>query len=302
MLLALLPSVLILTTTDAAFAQTATVSCGDTITKSTTLTSDIGPCPDGVNGIIIGADNIILDCRGHSISGEAQTGDGIQISGHSGVTIINCKASGFENGFHLDGSSHNTLKTNTASNNGQNGFELLSSANTLTGNTASNNGFAGFNLGSYSNYNILKLNTASNNVFTGFFLGGDSNTLTTNTAVSNNVNGFFLGGDSNTLSGNTAAKNGQFGFELSDSEYNTLSGNTARSNGGDGFLLQGGKPSATSNTLSVNRADSNLGFGYQDGTTQGTGTAGTRNTYRFNECSGNTVGGSSPTGLCLPQH
>ena len=49
----------------AAFAQT--VQCGDTITKSITLTSDIGPCSG--NGLIIGADNINLNCNGHTITG-----------------------------------------------------------------------------------------------------------------------------------------------------------------------------------------------------------------------------------------
>ncbi len=169
----------------AAFAQTATkFSCGDTITKSTTLTSHVGACSSG-NGIIIGADNIILDCRGHSITSNSDgSGEGILIEGHSGVTITNCKASGFENGFKLaSSSSDNTLKTNTASNNRNQGFSLWSSS---------------------------------------------------------------------------------------------------------------------SNTLTGNRADTDSLYGYHD-ITQGTGTKGTGNTYRLDECHDNTLGGSIPPGLCLPQ-
>ncbi len=99
--------------TTAAFAQTGTtVICGETITKSITLTLDVGPCPEGVNGINIGADNIILNCNGHTIagSGTGESNDAAMlIDGHSGVTISNCKVTGFVYGFlFLDG-SYNTL-------------------------------------------------------------------------------------------------------------------------------------------------------------------------------------------------
>src|SRR5436190_10859883 len=40
-------------------AQANDVSCGDTITTSTTLDSDLVNCPN--NGVVIGADNITLD-------------------------------------------------------------------------------------------------------------------------------------------------------------------------------------------------------------------------------------------------
>jgi len=43
------------------------IVCGDTITVSTTLTADIGPCAQ--DGLIIGADGITLDLNGHRISG-----------------------------------------------------------------------------------------------------------------------------------------------------------------------------------------------------------------------------------------
>jgi large repetitive protein len=44
------------------------VSCGDTITADTTLDRDLVNCP--VNGLVIGADNITLDLRGHTIDGD----------------------------------------------------------------------------------------------------------------------------------------------------------------------------------------------------------------------------------------
>jgi len=44
------------------------LSCGDTITTSTTLTSNLGPCTS--TGIFMGANGITLDCNGYTISGD----------------------------------------------------------------------------------------------------------------------------------------------------------------------------------------------------------------------------------------
>src|SRR5438067_1079791 len=46
------------------------VGCGAVITKSTVLTNDIGPCP-GV-GIIVAADNVVLNLNGHTVTGNPQ--------------------------------------------------------------------------------------------------------------------------------------------------------------------------------------------------------------------------------------
>lgn len=61
------------------------MSCGDTITQDTRLDSDLIDCPG--NGLVIGADGITLDLRGHTIDGR---GGGIGVdnsAGHDGVTI-----------------------------------------------------------------------------------------------------------------------------------------------------------------------------------------------------------------------
>ncbi len=275
--------------TTAAFAQTA-ISCGDTITKSTTLTSDIGPC-SSVDGLIIGADNIILNCNGHTIagSGTGESSDaGMLIDGHSGVTISNCKVTGFVYGFLFLDSSYNTLSANTASNNRVYGFDIdQSDHNILKLNTASNNKQSGFDF-DYGSYNTLSGNTARNNHGDGFYLGASSsNTLTANTARNNHGDGFEHQGH---------------GFELEGSSYNTLSANTASYNGANGFYLYSvSHYFSQNNLLQSNRADTNQGLGYKDTTEGAAGTARTANMYRLNECSGNAAGGALPTGLCRPQ-
>jgi len=52
--------------------------------------------------------------------------------------------------------------------------------------------------------------------------------------------------------------------------------------------------SCTNSYLNANASDNNFYYGYSD-------VDGINNTYKGNECSGNGLGGSDPTGLCSPQ-
>ena len=94
-------------------AHAATPACGSTITENTTLDADM-TCP-ATNGINISANNIVLDCAGHSITGSG-SGYGIYLSGNNSV-IKNCKISGFQNGVYLDYASGNTISNVTANSN-----------------------------------------------------------------------------------------------------------------------------------------------------------------------------------------
>jgi parallel beta-helix repeat protein len=107
----------------------------------------------------------------------------------------------------------------------------------------------------------------------------------------------LTGSTNNHLTGNTASTNGFADFYLvTSSNNNALSGNTATNSNVYGFFLT----RSFYNTLSANRANNNGYFGYSDFTT-GSATAGTANTYSGDECTGNGSGGSSPSGLCIPQ-
>ncbi|MDP9356736.1 MAG: right-handed parallel beta-helix repeat-containing protein [Chloroflexota bacterium] len=96
------------------------LSCGDVITKSTTLVADIGPCAG--DGIIIGADNIRLNLNGHTISGTPGVGNGnaagirlpfrtgITITGHPGNSGKTGTVTGFDGGVFVNGGSGNTVE------------------------------------------------------------------------------------------------------------------------------------------------------------------------------------------------
>jgi len=137
----------------------AAVSCGDTLTTSTTLTSSIGPCPG--NGITIGSDGVTLNCTGQSVSGPsasaAPTTYGIDLAGVKGVTVENCNVVGFTVAFELSGSSNDLLKGNTATDSGE-GFSLyLSDGNRVTNDYAEGGGNGiGFSVSSSSGNTIAR--------------------------------------------------------------------------------------------------------------------------------------------------
>jgi hypothetical protein len=101
------------------------VTCGETITKDTTLDNDLIDCPG--DGIVIGADRITLDLNGHTIAGrfdnrfclyDPSTGDyddcphqdGIDNSaGHDWVVIENGELRNFETELRLVGANRNKL-------------------------------------------------------------------------------------------------------------------------------------------------------------------------------------------------
>ncbi len=187
-----------LPTVDGATAQT-TLVCGQTITQNTTLTADLGPCPN--NGLIIGADNITLNLNGRRIFGTPNPydGAGVLIGQRTGVTVRNGTVEQFDGGVVILAGGNNTVTGITARRNigfqdqatgntryGDGIAVLSSSDNRLLNNQAVDNGpFSGIGvyslidsdhareLGGPSQRNLIRGNQVMNNVvgrdgFTGF--------------------------------------------------------------------------------------------------------------------------------------
>ncbi len=291
----------------------ASPSCGDTITVSTTLRADVGPCSG--DGLTIGASNITLNCAGHTIAGMGTDLSvlGVVLDGVTGVTVRNCSVNGFIEGFRVIFSSSNTLVGNTASGNMFGFFTSSSQGNTFIGNTADNNQI-GIDV-VLSSGNAFKGNTANSNSVSGFSSESSIlNTFTGNTADNNGPAdrvpysgigfSFAFSSNGNNFTGNTANGNVEWGFRVSASSDNHFRGNTANNNGLDGFSIEAtsflGGGYSSNNRLQGNTANGNGLYGYYD-SSRGLGTAGTSNSYRGDECNDNFEGGSTPTGLCAPQ-
>ncbi|ODS40544.1 hypothetical protein BEH94_07975 [Candidatus Altiarchaeales archaeon WOR_SM1_SCG] len=131
-------------------------TCGQTITQSCTLNASLtsnGTC------FTIGADNIVIDGNGHSITGNS-TGDGIETEDDKdGVTIKNFKIYNFSTGIYLGGcgSDDNQIINNEVSLNLDGiiitDVECGSDNNTIKGNNVTNNTNTGvyFDFGAYNN-------------------------------------------------------------------------------------------------------------------------------------------------------
>jgi parallel beta-helix repeat protein len=176
-----------LPTIGAASAQTASPACGQTITQSTTLTADLGPCP--TYGLVIGADNITLDLGGHRIFGSESPFDiaGVYAFNRTGVTIRNGTVSNFSGGVAVEGGSANVVTGITARDNigvpgtqYGDGIAILSSSdNQVIGNETFNNGpFSGIGIyseidpdhprtiGGVSTRNLIRGNNSHDNITT----------------------------------------------------------------------------------------------------------------------------------------
>ncbi len=238
--------------------------CGQTITASTTLTSDLGPCSD--NGLVIGADGITLNLGRWRIYGTASTGDGagVLLHGRQGVTVRNGTVSDFDGGVVILGGSGNTVSTITARDNLGGVFGLAgpttalygdgilvqgSSSNVIQDNLAVNNGpFSGIGVirgdGDHpadppadSQFNVIRGNRVLNNV--GCRKGGSPFCDNDGIRIEPNVT------DTQIIN-NQVAGNGLDGISLfGGTTRNLVSGNSVAGNGfrgavpGDGIRVFG---------------------------------------------------------------
>ncbi|MGH9263322.1 MAG: right-handed parallel beta-helix repeat-containing protein [Acidimicrobiales bacterium] len=250
-------------------AQAANVSCGQVITQSTTLNGNVGPCQVGIR---IGADNIVLNLNGFTVSGTAGQGEegGIVVLNRSGVTIRNGTVTGFDTGVYVESSTRTMITgMNVTGNVGQGIFDegiqlYLSDRNTIFNNDVTENGH-GAGIALYdSSYNTIDRNRVENNNIRGidhthgsqqnigirvFFLG-DRLAPTTGNVVSNNLvrnNGldgiqFSRFTQGNTAKGNTVLNNGLTGGSIRDGDgiavfgrQNFVQDNEVRNNGQSGI-------------------------------------------------------------------
>jgi parallel beta-helix repeat protein len=157
-------------------AHAAVLSCGSTVTQSTTLSANVGPC-SATDGLVVTASNITLNLNGYKVIGRTHVGDqaGIRLVNVSGVTVRNGTVQGFDAGVAILGGSGNTITGVTAKSNVNDlkdgdcdlgdGITMNDSDNnTISGNNAVNNGpFSGISMVGDSNGNVVKNNTVVGN-------------------------------------------------------------------------------------------------------------------------------------------
>lgn len=177
-------------------AAHAAVTCGQTITVSTTLDQDL-TC--GGNGVVINASNVVFDLGGHTITGPAPTGVGngprgvIVSSNRTGVTVRNGTVRGFDSG-----------------------VDVLPGANaaTVTGLVLDANG-DGIRVNTGASSSQLTNNTIVNTTqFSGIQIGGNGHLVENNTFFNGNSIGVFLSGNNDIVRGNTMVDMGGSAIRL----------------------------------------------------------------------------------------
>ena len=234
-------------------------NCGATITDSVVLTQDLYCSGDG---LLVGADNIEIDCNGHILDG-SNVGFGINLYNHQHVTIKNCEIRNFDHGIYLnhladyntllnnhvywndlfgiylDDAYNNTLELNTVEQNGQNGLHLYDSRyNDVINNHFWANGWHGIQIAPEA----------------GSSTSGNTNTISNNELWLNSWSGMGVDTDYNILTDNEAHENSSHGIHIANSKYNDLIDNHAHHNVLNGFYIQ----SSQNTSMDNNHAEANV--------------------------------------------
>jgi parallel beta-helix repeat protein len=253
-------------------SQPAICTCDTTITTSTTLTTDLTGCSG--NGLIIGADDVILDCAGYSITGSGFS-NGVYLEGRANITIINCTISNFEYGINLNFSNISMITNNTINSN-MAGVFITGSSNTIDSNMITENfAFDLFtqdmcdsivtnNTGS-GERPILYYNDSVNlqdQTVSELILCNADNSNITNVTIEGSAslqnNGFvvFLTDWSNFT--NVNSSNNLMGIVIVQSFNNTLALSTFNSNGQNGIYFYNSSNNSITNSTSLSNGDSGL--------------------------------------------
>ncbi len=229
------------------------LNCGDVITKNTTLTADVGPCP--ADGLIIGADNITLNLNGRTISGTPGPGDGnaagirlvdrtgVRVTGKPGNSGRTGTVKGFDAGVFINRGSANIVEKLLVQDNIgpdagtaptlSDGIVVFNSAkNRIATNTIINNGiYDGIGiLGRGSDDNVVEGNRVEGTVPGGVeSAGGTGIGIVVNNFLDVSERGHSV--FRNLILSNTVVKNFGSGISSISSVDGQIIGNTIEDNG-----------------------------------------------------------------------
>jgi parallel beta-helix repeat protein len=184
-----------------AFSPFNIMQCGDTITENTILDKDIINCTS--DGLIIGANDIILDCNNYSITSNNYSSHniGVYLDTKNNFTLRNCKIEGFFHGVKLYKSNNTILLNNTLTKNYyyaiENDINIFNV--TVKGNKVFNNGFG---ISALMTYNLEI----------------DSNVFYNNTWANVQFDNVY----DSKISNNIIAKSPQEGVYMQDAENNEI--------------------------------------------------------------------------------
>ncbi|MCX6777019.1 MAG: right-handed parallel beta-helix repeat-containing protein, partial [Candidatus Micrarchaeota archaeon] len=212
----------------------------------------------------ISANNVTLDCHGHTIDSDGTNGQyGVYVyrttATNTNATVRNCVLTDWvTDDVYLYYSSKNSLYNNAVSTNNKYGFLLASSSsnNSLYNNTVSGSSHA-IALYSSSKNNLIYNNTVnSNNI--AFDITSNSNLIYNNIVSDNNYPVYLNSNTNNSVYNNTVSAN-DHGIYLYNSSSNSVYNNTVSNNDNYGIAISSGANNSIYNNLLSNSVNVNLG-------------------------------------------
>jgi len=216
-------------------------ACGATIVTNLRLEADLTCIADG---LIVGADGIMINLNGHTIAG-AGVGLGINVRSHQDIVIRGGTIRGFLTGIMVATSTGVVIKDNGFTQNREAVFLAGAVGNMIKHNNAWQNTLRGIMIrptgsGVLSTDNIVMDNTLTNNPSGILLFGQPGNTLKANTISRSTVAGIDLtggGASANVIKDNLLTNNAagvKFGTGWTGNEFiaNTFQSNTCGVQGG----------------------------------------------------------------------
>jgi len=305
-------------------AQAAVLACGSTVSQSTTLTANVGPCAGG-DGLVITASNITLNLNGFKVIGKKHAGDaaGVRLANVTGVTVRGGTVQGFDAGVAIFGGSGNTVTNLTVKENVNDyqggacdlgdGISMTNSDNnTISANRVANNGpYGGITLIADSDGNQIKNNTVVGHNIRSISGSGCGNTTqdegirlegpgANNNIVNNNsVTQSLLSGIG--VHGNVGCRNNPpQPRDTAPNDFNSITNNTVTATAGagesDGIKVLEQGPfgtvvcAAANTTITGNNSSNNERNGIEIPATSVNNTVN-KNTVNFNGVDGIHLGG-----------
>jgi large repetitive protein len=223
------------------------VSCGETITTDTTLDSDLVNCPN--NGIIIGANNIILDLNGHTIDGDGTPVDPcpegeacdvgvLNRAGYDRLTIVGGTIRQFGVGIVVEaGAAHNRLHHLTVSDTTDVGIIVVDSTGSVIEKTAmSDPGVVGLLLLD-SQGALVARNSVSGSTGYAMALFGIEDSRIQHNKLHGDEHGFILGGSDRNLVQSNAVSDSGGGIEVVEGATANRVEQNRFNHTGDGILV-----------------------------------------------------------------
>ena len=261
-------------------AQTAPLSCGDTITVDATLDRDLRDCPN--NGIVIGADDITLDLNGHTISGDGKPFKacsereicdvGVLNDGHDGVRVRKGAVGQFDSGVLVGRARENRVLDISSSQNTSFGFVVFRSAQILVRGSSGSRNIApeGDGMGLFESHDVRIVdNEFRRNPGPGIHVQASTHILIKGNLISHSSPGILLGGeeradraDRNQVRGNHFVGNAA-GVLLGRGNRNVIAHNRFLRDG-DGIAIENARGNLVARNVILDARKSGIYLGLND--------------------------------------